>query len=229
MKIKKQNISLPIKNHDDLGFENKINKHGFLFGGESKRGLIVGPSGSGKTNVILSLIEHPNGLRFKNIYLYSKSLYQPKYSYLRTLLKPVKEIGYEEFDDPKDIIGPEEIKDNSVIIFDDVASCDQNIIQKYFCFGRHKHTDCFYLCQTYSAVPKQLIRDNANLIIMFQQDVTNLKHIYDDHVNIDMSYQDFKEICSYCWANKFEFLTIDKDCLMSSGRYRKGFDTFISI
>lgn len=226
MRIEKQSVSLPIKNHDAIVEEKKIGKH-LIFGGESKRGLIVGSSGSGKTNAMLSLVEHPNGLRFENVYLYSKSLHQPKFVYLRKLLDPIEEIGYEEFSDDKDIIQPENIPNNSVIIFDDVASCNQNIIQKYFCFGRHKNTDCFYLCQTYSAIPKQLIRDNANLIIMFQQDMTNLKHIYDDHVNIDMTFQEFKDLCSYCWKKKFDFVTIDKDCPLSLGKYRKNFDIFI--
>jgi hypothetical protein len=110
-----------------------------------------------------------------------------------------------------------------------VASCNQNIIKSYFCFGRHKNTDCFYLCQTYSAIPKQLIRDNANLLVVFQQDMTNLKHIHDDHVTVDMSFQKFKDLCSQCWRDKYGFLVIDKDSPLDNGRYRQGFDKFIYI
>ena len=29
---------------------------------------------------------------------------------------------------------------------------------------------------------------------MFKQDDTNLKHVYNDHVNTDMSYEDFYEL-----------------------------------
>ncbi|KYQ48820.1 hypothetical protein ALC60_12125 [Trachymyrmex zeteki] len=36
--------------------------------------------------------------------------------------------------------------------------------------GRHAHVDCFYLCQTYAKISKHLIRDNANLLILFKQD-----------------------------------------------------------
>ena len=46
------------------------------------RGIIVGPSNVGKTNVLISLIISPNGLVFKNLYVYSKSLNQRKYQYL---------------------------------------------------------------------------------------------------------------------------------------------------
>lgn len=227
MKIEKQPFSIEIKDYDVLN--NNFNKHGKLFNGSSKRGLVVGPSGCGKTNVIISLIEDPNGLRFENIFVYSKSLYQKKYEYLRKLLNPLKQIGYYESEDDEKIISPQEVKPNSIIIFDDIVCCNQNIVKDYFCFGRHKNTDCFYLCQTYTSIPKQLIRDNANLLIIFQQDSTNLKHIYDDHVNVDMSFQQFRDLSLICWKDKYGFLVIDKDSNINSGRYRKGFDSYISL
>lgn len=229
MKIEKQNILLPVANRDVCSLRDNYKKHGELFGGSSKRALLVGASGCGKTNVVVTLLEHPNGIRFENVYLYSKSLHQPKYEYLRRLLKPMKDIGYSEYDEGENVISAQEIKPNSVIIFDDVASCNQNIIREYFCFGRHKNTDCFYLCQTYSAIPKQLLRDNSNLLIIFHQDNTNLKHIYDDHVNVDMSYKIFKDLCSLCWKDSYGFVVIDKDCEINKGRYRKGFDSFIML
>jgi len=64
--------------------------------------------------------------------------------------------------------------------------------------GRHADVDCFYLCQTYTKISKHLIRDNANLLILFKQDDINLKHVYNDHVNIDMSYEDFCDLCCKC-------------------------------
>lgn len=227
MHIEKQSFSLPIKNYEIS--EKTFNKHGVLFGGDCKRGLIIGPSGCGKTNIIINLIENLNGLRFENLYIYSKSLNQMKYVYLRKLLKPIKEIGYFESSNEEDIIVPNNIKPNSIIIFDDVVCCNQSVIRDYFCFGRHQNTDCFYLSQTYSAVPKQLIRDNANLLIIFQQDQTNLKHIYDDHINVDMTFQKFKELCALCWKDKYGFVVVDKDSNINSGRYRKGFDHYIYI
>lgn len=226
MKIEKQKFSLPIKNFDE-SIAPTFQKHGNLFCGTSKRSLVVGGSGCGKTNVLISLLEHPNGLRFENVYVYSKSLYQPKYEYLRVLFEPLKEIGYYEYESGDEIIPPKEIKPNSVVIFDDIVCCNQSIMRDYFCFGRHKNTDCFYLCQTYSSIPKQLIRDNGNLLIIFKQDDTNLRHIFHDHVNTDMTFQEFQEMCSICWKDKYGFLVIDKDCNIKSGRYRKGFDSFI--
>ena len=94
--------------------------------------------------------------------------------------------------------------------------------------GRHSSIDSFYLCQTYSRVPKQLIRDNANLVVVFKQDNMNLRHVYDDHVNTDYTFDDFRRMCSVCWRDRYGFLVIDKDSNMNEGRYRKGFDTYIT-
>lgn len=42
--------------------------------------------------------------------------------------------------------------------------------------GRHKYIDTFYLYQTYSYIPKQLIRENTNINVLFKQDVRNLRY-----------------------------------------------------
>lgn len=228
MKLEKQNHTLPVKNFDgvDAGVANFI-KHGTLLGG-SKRALIVGSSSCGKTNLMLSLLEHPNGLRFENIYIYCKTLSQGKYAYLKAVLQLIKDIEYFEFEDGADVIPPNEAKPNSIIIFDDVVSCNQNIIQDYFSFGRHRHLDVFFLSQGYSSVKKQLLRENTNFIVLFKQDNLNLKHVYDDHVGADMRKEQFTQICHECWSKPYGFLTIDKDSPIYNGRYRKGLDCFIT-
>ena len=68
--------------------------------------------------------------------------------------------------------------------------------------GRHKNIDVFYLMQMYSKIPKQLIRDNCNFIILFEMDTMNLKHAYDDYVNYDMPFHVFKNLCRKSWRLK---------------------------
>ena len=76
-------------------------------------------------------------------------------------------------------------------------------------------------------MPKHLVRDNVNLLAIFRQDEVNLKHIYDNHVNTDMSYVQFKELCTKCRRDdKHGFLVIDKDRGINDGRFRKCFDNF---
>lgn len=227
MKFRQQHETLPIQNLDVQPID-KSKKHSLLLP-NSIRCLLVGPSNCGKTNVMISLLEHKNGLKFENIYLYSKSLHQPKYEYLKRLIMGIPGLGYYTFSNNSDVISPDNAKPNSVFIFDDVACEKQDNVRAYFSMGRHNDVDSFYLCQTYTRIPKHLIRDNANFLIIFKQDDMNLKHIYNDHVNTDLSFNEFKEICSECWRNKYGFLVIDKDSQLHDGRFRKGFDTFVVI
>lgn len=229
MRVIKQKQSLPISNYNFENRSSTFKRHNALLGGGCKRGIFVGSSGCGKTNALLCLLLHPNGLRFENVYVYAKSLYQPKYKYLKEILKPINGLGYYEYDNGNEVIPTKDVKQNSVFVFDDVICDNQSTMRDYFSFGRHKNLDCFYLAQTYSKIPKQLIRDNANFLVIFEQDNTNLKHIYNDHIGNDMSFQQFKDVCSLCWKQKYGFLVIDKECDRDDGRYRKGFDNFLVI
>lgn len=226
MRFVKTGDSLEIDNLDFDGGVKKDSRHGSLLP-NSIRCIICGPSNCGKTNIVISLLTHPHGLRFKNVYVYSKSLYQPKYEYLRKVLDSL--VGYHEFKDCDVIMPPAKAKVNSIFIFDDVACGNQSVMRDYFSMGRHKQIDSFYLCQTYTHIQKHLIRDNANLLILFKQDDMNLRHIYSDHVNTDMSFENFKHMCSICWKDKYGFLVIDKDRDIKNGRYRKGFDEYIYL
>lgn len=214
--------------HYGTGFGER--KHGPLLP-ISIRCIVCGPSNCGKTNVLFNLLFDINGLRFNNIYVFSKSLFQPKYRMLETVMKSLTDegISYFTFSENDEIPPPNEILPNSVIVFDDVSCEKQHNIRKYFAMGRHSGVDAFYLCQTYSQIPKQLVRDNANLIALFRQDDLNLRHVYNDHVNTDMKYNDFKEICSEAWKDRYRFLVIDKDSSVDNGRYRIGFDQFIQL
>lgn len=229
MRIVKQKETFVVDNFDEhVGNGLNVNnyRHGPLLP-SSIRGLVIGPSNCGKTNVMISLITHPHGLRFANIYLYSKSLYQPKYEYLRKILNPIDGLGFYTFNNNVDIVKPSEAKPNSIFIFDDVICEKQDIIRAYFSMGRHKSVDSFYLAQTYSKVPKQLIRDNSNFIVMFKQDEMNLQHIFQDHVSPDITFKEFLDMCGRCWGDKYGFLVIDKDREIKEGRYRKGLDSYI--
>lgn len=221
-----QAVKLPVKNLDCYNANEIVTKkHGALFP-NSIRAIICGPSNCGKTNLLVSLLVDPNGLRFKNIYIFSKSLHQPKYKMLEKILEPIDGLGWYAFTNNSEVPSPSEVKSNSVMIFDDVACDKQDNIRAYFCMGRHNSLDSFYLCQTYSHIQKHLIRDNTNFVIIFKQDDLNLRHIYSDHVNTDLTFDQFRNICRSCWVDKYGFVVIDKDSELNNGRYRRGFDEF---
>lgn len=231
MDIIQNGYSFEIENIDNLTVDNvklKEGKHGKLLP-DSVRSIVSGPSNCGKTNVVFNLLTNPNGLRFNNVYIFSKSLGQPKYQLLDKIISDVKEVSLYKFDASSEILQPGEAKPHSVFIFDDVSCENHDTIRNYFSMGRHNSIDCIYIGQTYSKIPKQLIRDNANVIIIFKQDEMNLKHIYNDHVGVDMSFEMFKKICCKAWDEKYGFVVIDKDETIKNGRYRIGFDRFVII
>ena len=88
-------------------------------------------------------------------------------------LQKIENIGYYTFANNADVIPLSEAQENSIFILDDIACDNQDIVREYFSMGRHRNIDCFYLCQTYSKIGKQLIRDNINLLIVFKQYLTN--------------------------------------------------------
>lgn len=231
MKIIPQGCTLHIANIDNLTVDS-INqcksKHGSLFP-NTIRCIISGPSNCGKTNLVFNIMTHANGLRFKNVYIFSKSLNQPKYQLFEKILQNTNEILYFKFNFNDEIIEPHNAKPYSVFLFDDVSTENQNMVKKYFTMGRHNNIDSIYIGQTYSQIPKQLIRDNVNVIIIFKQDDTNLRHIYNDHVGADMTFNEFKNVCGKAWQNKYGFLVIFKDEAITNGRYRVGFDKYVVL
>lgn len=227
MKFVKQKQSLKL---DKIELEpcRRIYRHGALLP-DTIRCIISGPSNCGKTNLIIGLILHENGLKFQNLYIYSKTLYQPKYLFLEKVFQLVPQINFAKYHENEEVISPHKAAPNSVIIFDDIACENQNNVRDYFAMGRHKNIDCFYLNQTYSKIPKQLVRDNANLIVIFKQDDVNLRHVYDEHVGADMSWMQFRDMCSKIWSEPYSYLVINKDCEKNKGCYRMRFDTFIML
>jgi len=148
--------------------------------------IMCGSSNWGKTNVLISLLESPHGIR-------ARVLVVAKYRYLKNLLAPIEEIGYFTFSNNNDVASLNEALSNFIFVFDNdmrQARRDQRVL------ALGQHADCFYLYQTYAKIP---IRDNANL---FKQDDINLKHVYHDNVNPDISYENFCELCRCCWQQK---------------------------
>lgn len=231
MRFDKQLIDIPVRNVDESTSTGKqnIKRHSQLLP-NSIRCIIAGPSNCGKTNILITLIESEHGLKFANVYIYCKTLEQDKYEYLRKVLKPLKGIGLFTFSSSDRVIAPNQAKRNSIFIFDDVISDkNQENIKQYFCLGRHRDIDCFYLTQTYTRVSKHLIRDNCNFLILFRQDDLNLRHVYSDMgVACDLKFDKFREFCLECWRDKYGFVVIDLDSNVNEGRYRKGFSNYLT-
>lgn len=189
------------------------------------RCIICGPAACGKTNLVINFICNPGWLNYDKLHVYSKSLFQDKYVHLRKAFEEVCPDVATFCSNNDEIPPPEELgPGKTVILLDDFMIEKQDKIERYFAYGRHADATIFYLCQTYSRIPKRVIRDNANVIILFRQDEKNLRHVFSNHVSGDMSFEEFRTKCGEYWnSDPYGFLLIDKTKPLDQ-RYRRMLD-----
>ena len=132
------------------------------------------------------------------------------------------------FETSDDVPDPRELnpENKNLMVFDDLLLEKQNKCETYYLRGRHSNIDCFYLSQNYFKLPRQTIRENANFICLFPQDLKTINHIYNDHVSSDMTKEEFRELCRKAWTIPYGFVVIDLSSSKDNGKYRCGFDNF---
>ena len=159
--------------------------------------IICGSSNCSKTNVLISLLESPNGvsrIRLFEIAATAKESISRKFIYVYWWNRLLYVLQQQRYLSAKR-------RPNFISIFD--VAYNKQGTREYFSIDRH-----------------------ANLLILFKQDGINLKHVYNDHVNTDMSYDEFCTLCRDYWWQKYRFLMIDKDSALKDRRYRKEFNKF---
>ena len=128
-------------------------------------------------------------------------------------------------DNVSEIPDPSEIdpRKKNVLVLDDIMLGPQNKAEAYYTRGRHNNVDVFYIAQSYFRLPRQTVRENANLFILFKQDMKNLSHIYNDHCSGDgISFKLFSDFCNSVWRDdKHNYITIDLTQPADGGKYRK--------
>ena len=157
------------------------------------RTLIVSPSFCGKTHLLLNklqLIRLDDNTR--KIHIITRSPEQ--YSNIE-----IEQIKVEEDLEDKSI----QDFQNFCVVFDDMLDTSQKLIDPFFTRGRHNDLDVYYLSQSYFDLSKRTIRNNSNIIILFQQTLKDVEHIYRDIAGFDMSYDEFKSLCKEAWRDKY--------------------------
>ena len=70
------------------------------------------------------------------------------------------------------------------------------------------------------------IRENFNYLILFRQDLVNLRQVFSEYVT-DMNFDRFRNICNNCWTEPYGFLVIDVES--EKCKYKKKFDLCLNI
>ena len=109
----------------------------------------------------------------------------------------------------------------SVVIFDDMLGAkNSSQIDEFFTRGRHEDLDVYYISQSYFALPRQSIRNNSDILILFKQTLRDVQSMYYDIGAYDMKYDEFKEMCHKAWDERYNYLCIDMTKNKNEGKYR---------
>ena len=173
--------------------------------GNNNRTLLVGPSFSSKTYLMLKILSRiPN----RDVYIITKSSPE-QYTNSKISIK-----------ETSDEIKPLNEYENGIIVFDDfLGSSNSRFIDQFFIRGRHNNLDIYYLSQSYFDLPKRTIRNNSNKIILFNQTLKDIEHIYRDVAGYDMNYDEFKDLCRKSWEEDYNYLYIDRSKKRHQGKY----------
>ena len=198
------------ENHDNNNYTNNIitnddtdNNDNIMFtGGQQScnRTLIVGPSFCGKTHLLLNKLQ-----------LISLDNPEQKICIFTRSPEQNNKIEIEDVSVEEDL-GDKSIQDfqNCCVVFDDMLDSNQKLIDPFFTRGRHNDLDVYYLSQSYFDLPKRTIRNNSNIIILFQQTLKDVEHIYRDIAGFDMSNDEFKSLCREAWRDNYNYLLINR-------------------
>ena len=241
-------------NIQKLGVKKRVNRHNNPLLPQSLRSLVVGRSNCGKTNFLLNLLLRDGFLDYDNLLVFGHSLHQDDYQvikkgYQKGLSKDQLSNLFQNAEDPLSVIDHykgelkggikaefyencDDIPDpktlnpklKNLIIFDDCYLGKQSTAGSYYSRGRHNSCDCIFLSQNYFTLPRNSIRENANFIILFPQNNKSVIHLHQDHCS-ELLFEEFRELCTHIWGQKYHFLTIDLTC-EGIGKYRDNLELF---
>ena len=113
-----------------------------------------------------------------------------------------------------------------LMVFDDLLLEKQNTCESHYVWERHSNVDSFYLTQNYFKLSRPTIRENANFICLFPEDLKNLNHILNDHVESDITKEEFIQLCKTSWEKQHGFVIIYLSSKKDNSKYRSGLDEF---
>ena len=187
-------------NDNNENHNNQIDDNNNQIENNCNRTLIVGPSFCGKTHLLLNKLQL---IRLDNP--------EQKICIITRSPEQYNKIEIENVSVEEDL-GDKSIQDfqNCCVVFDDMIDSNQKLIDPFFTRGRHNDLDVYYLSQSYFDLPKRTIRNNSNIIILFQQTLKDVEHIYRDIAGFDMSNDEFKSLCREACRDNYNYLLINR-------------------
>ena len=110
--------------------------------------------------------------------------------------------------------------ENAIIVFDDILGSSKNRhLDQLFIRGRHNDLDLYYLSQSCFDLTKRTKRNNSKKIILFNQTLKDIEHIYRVVADYELSYDELKELCRKSGEEYNIYLSIDGSKKREQGKY----------
>lgn len=178
------------------------------------RGVILGPSGCGK-NFLLTYLILSFWAPYKNLYIFAKNLDQEVYDYIKKVFANIPSVKIHFSNN--EIISVDECEPNSLVVFDDFIKEKQDLIIEYYIRSRSKNIHVLYLTQSFTSLDIKTIRNNLNVLFVFNQSNYYIEKIWSDLVSDIIPLKKFKNIFrTYCKKydnntnkNIYGYITID--------------------
>ena len=167
---------------------------------ENRANVIIGPRNVGKTYYMLKVLQKIGDKR--PIIIITRSLNQyPTYK-TSNEIKPINKYK------------------GSVVTFDDMLGAkNSSQVDEFFTRGRQENLDVYYVSQSFFALPRQIIRNNSDRLILFKQTLRGVQIMYHVIGAFDMIYDEFREMCRVAWSEKFNYLCIDMAKNKNEGKF----------
>jgi len=129
----------------------------------------------------------------------------------------------EYYEESESIPYPSEVdmRKKNIFIFDDImTNPNQNKAEDFYTRGRHNNVSSIYVSQNYYKLPRQTIRSNTNVLILFSLSKKDLQHIHSEYISRDMDWQECQDFCNYAWRQPHGYVVINKDLPPGEGKYQ---------
>lgn len=194
------------------------------------RMIIIGASGSGKTNILLNLLNMMTDT-FNHIYLFTRNLDEPLYSYLKASISDKYLHMYEGLDELNKMDLNKAFEGQCLVMFDDLClEKDQSQICELFIRGRKlaAGVSLCYLSQSYYKIPKT-IRLQTNYIILRKISSTRDLNMLLADSSLGVTKEILQALYKGCVKKSItDFLFIDL-MVDPEKAFRKNFDTMICL
>ena len=98
----------------------------------------------------------------------------------------------------------------SVVTFDDMLGArNSSRIDEIYTRSRHENLSIYYISQSCFGLTRQTIRNNSDIIILFNQTLRVVQCMDLDIEAYDMLFSEYKKKCHKVWSEKFLYLCID--------------------